>query len=156
MTGRELVATAKPLEAFAASVTHFLSVGHQAIRLEEGLAAQSTRLTALQAEVTTAVATLADLQKEAKALQATLDAERQAAVTAWQAEADAKAAEVAASLARQQKLVESWTTQAKAAEAEFATRQAALVEQETALKARVDALRAQAKDLLRAAEAVIQ
>lgn len=156
MTGREALTAIRPMEAFAATVTRFAEIAHEAIRLEEGQAAATRRLAELTASVTAGSAEVERLRFEARDLTATLAAERAAAEHET---ADLCAGRIAAADAEvrtRQQAVESWAAQERAARERFERTAAELRASELTLIERVNTLKDLAQRLARSAEAVLR
>lgn len=154
MTGRELAAAIRPLEAWATAIGRFSQLAQEAIRLEEGLAQGTARLTALEATLATTQADLARLHAEARDLTATLAAERAAAEHETAERCAARVAVADSAVADRQRAVGEWTSKLETARAEHERRMAGWAAEEAALRTHVDGLRELAQRMARAAEAV--
>lgn len=152
MTGREVLAHIRPLEGFAETVRRFGEIAHEAIRLEEGLAATATKLDAERAALADVKAEKTRVAAEVAGLERRMAAERDAALAALAHETEERRGSIEATLAHLQGLVSHWEGQALAAQTAFEAKRATMVADEAAMESRLADLRAQAKRMLRAAE----
>ena len=159
MTGRDLAAALRPLEAWADAVLRFKKIAEEAIRLESkltGIELAQTRLAEVQATVAVTEAHLRALQADAETVTATLAAEREAALAATQAE-QAEIIRSARTVAeRHQTTAEGWVAQTREAEAQHAARLMAMRATEAGLQAQIDGLRELAQRMATAAGAVLR
>ncbi len=154
MTGRELAAAVRPLEAGAKAILRLAELAHEAIRLEEGIASAQRRLTELTGSVTTSTAELARLQTEARTLAVRLDADRQASLAATETEQRAVIGAARAVVEAHERSATEWRDKAAAAKAAHDATVATLRAEETALRTHVAGLRDLARRMAQAAEAV--